>query len=521
MGHISTPGYNAIIYCSYTVILVTGLLLAWKYARKDNFLSNNGTQGGLTLAVNFIASAMGCAILTTYAQIGNLAGLHGLLVYTISGAIPIVGFATVGPAIRKRCPEGFVLTEWVRQRYGTVTGLYLSFFTCLTMFLFMIGELSALRGAIETLTSLNALGAVIVQCVVTTIYTSFGGFRVSFTTDNLQGAVMIVLVVICAIAMGTKIEIDHSLIAPSGLLNANLLGWQLMYILPVAIITNDCFLSGFWLRTFASRSNRDLWIGTLIATVVTFLICTLVGTTGFLAVWAGLMTPADPEGYKAFYILLNTMPGWVVGFVLVFVVCLSTCLFDSMQSAMVSTISNDMFRNHLRMRYVRGLVVVFMIPTVVLAVKVANNILQIYLIADLVSAAIIPSIFLGLSDRCFWFLRGTDIIVGGMGSLLGVFVFGTVYYGLAKEGGKLLLIWNGLYDSSDWGSFGAFVVTFVGGVVFSLTCAAVRILVLYAYSKATSTPFTTLDRVEKLYYNPAPVEEPDNLPETDAKHSGR
>ena len=58
MGHISTPGYNAIIYCSYTVILVTGLLLAWKYARKNNFLSNNGTQGGLTLAVNFIASGM-------------------------------------------------------------------------------------------------------------------------------------------------------------------------------------------------------------------------------------------------------------------------------------------------------------------------------------------------------------------------------------------------------------------------------------------------------------------------------
>lgn len=448
---------------------------------------------------------MGCGILTTYAQIGNIAGLQGLLVYTISGAIPIVGFAAVGPAIRKRCPEGFILTEWVRQRFGIVTCLYLSFFTCLTMFLFMIGELSALRSAVETLTGMSALGAVIVECAVTTIYTSFGGFRVSFITDNFQGAVVIVLIIICSIAMGTKIEIDKSLIGPSGLLDANLLGWQLMYILPVAIITNDCFMSGFWLRTFASKSNRDLWIGTSIAAFVTFAICTLVGTTGFLAVWAGYVGVADAEnGANSFYILLNTMPGWVVGFVLAFVICLSTCTFDSLQSAMVSTISNDLFRNKLKMIYVRGLVVLVMIPTIVLAVKVANNILQIYLIADLVSAAIIPSIFLGLSDDWFWYLQGFDVMVGGLASLLAVFVFGTIYYHSAKEGGKLLLIWNGLYNSEDWGPFGAFVITFVGGVLFTLMCCACRIGALYLYSRIKGTPFTALDKVERHYHNPSP-----------------
>lgn len=70
-----------------------------------------------------ISKAMGCGILTTYTQIGNTAGLHGLLVYTVCGAIPILGFAAVGPAIRRKCPEGFILTEWVRQRFGIVTAL--------------------------------------------------------------------------------------------------------------------------------------------------------------------------------------------------------------------------------------------------------------------------------------------------------------------------------------------------------------------------------------------------------------
>lgn len=58
MGVISTAGYNAIIYMSYAMLLVTGLLLAWRFATKDNFLSSNGTQGGLALAVNFVASGM-------------------------------------------------------------------------------------------------------------------------------------------------------------------------------------------------------------------------------------------------------------------------------------------------------------------------------------------------------------------------------------------------------------------------------------------------------------------------------
>lgn len=496
---LSSQGNNAIIYLSYAFMLFTGLFLAWKFASNKDFLAANGTQRGLPLALNFIASAMGVGILTTYSQIANIAGLQGLLVYTICGAIPILGFAWIGPIIRRRCPDGFILTEWVRHRFGIITALYLSFFTCLTMFLFMIGELSAIRGAIETLTGLNALGAVIVEVGVTTIYTFFGGFRVSFITDNFQGVCVLILLIICACGMGTYIHIDRDLIGPSGLLKSNKLGWQLVYILFVAIVTNDCFMSGFWLRTFASRSDKDLWIGTSIAAIAVFVICTLVGVPGFLAVWSGDLTVGDDEGYNAFFILLAKMPNWLLAFILIFCIVLSTCTFDSLQSAMVSTISNDVFRNKLHTHWVRGMLVLLMVPIVVLAVKVADNILQIYLIADLVSAAIIPSIFLGLADNWFWYLRGFDIMVGGLGALLGVFVFGTVYYDSAKEGGKLLLIWNGIYDSEDWGPFGAFVIAPVGGVVFALLSAAARLGVLYLYSKATGKEFTALDRIETHY----------------------
>jgi cAMP phosphodiesterase len=52
-----------------------------------------------------------------------------------------------------------------------VAGLFLSVCTLITMFLYMVAELSALQQIVTLLTGLNGLPVVIVECVVTTIYT--------------------------------------------------------------------------------------------------------------------------------------------------------------------------------------------------------------------------------------------------------------------------------------------------------------------------------------------------------------
>lgn len=262
------------------------------------------------------------------------------------------------------------------------------------------------------------------------------------------------LIIIAAITVGVQTHIDRSLVSSSGLLGPSLLGWQLIYILPVAIVTNDFFISGFWMRTFASKTDRDLVLGTSIATVAVTCILTLVGATGLLAAWTGAW-PGDPaqSGSIAFFLLLEQLPAWVVGIVLVMIVALSTAAFDSLQSAMVSTGSNDLFRNRLGFWWIRAAVVLVIFPVVVVALK-SPSVLQIYLISDLVSASSIPVLVVGLSDRCYWW-RGFEVVVGGLGGLLTVFIFGTVYYGNAQDGANLLLLENGLY-AEDWSVFGIY-----------------------------------------------------------------
>merc|ERR1711939_723204 len=429
MGQPSEEASNALIYCTFAAFLVCGLAISWKLRgqSKGQWLSANRTQKGLPLALNFIATAMGSGILFTYPEIAAIGGVQGLLVYALSSSLPLLIFAALGPIIRRKCPEGFVLTEWTRQRYGIVTGLYLSFWTQLTIWLYLVAELSALQQVVNLLTGLNGLPAVIVECFVTTVYTALGGFRVSFMTDNIQSTMIIGLIIIATITFGTEVNINRDLIPISNYLEPTKLGWQLIYILPVAILTNDFFLSGFWMRTFAAKTDKDLWIGVSIATVVVLIILVLVGIGGLLAGWSG---------------------------VLVMVVSLSTAAFDSLQSAIISTGSNDLFRNKLNVWYIRALVVVLFVPTVVIALK-SPSVLRIYLISDLISAAVIPVLVIGLSSKCYWW-RGFEVVVGGRGGILTVFLFGLVFYnGDSVAAGKLLILSEGLYVD-DWSAFGAF-----------------------------------------------------------------
>src|SRR4051794_27616527 len=99
---------------------------------------------------------------------------------------------------------------------------------------------------------------------------------------------------------------------------------------------------------------------------------------------------------------------------------------------MTSTASRDLFRNKLPLIYIRGLVVLVIIPVIVLALK-KPSILTIFLISNIFASATMPPILLGLVHRLY-FLKGIDVVVGALGGVFSVFIFGAIYYGDAHEG---------------------------------------------------------------------------------------
>lgn len=125
---------------------------------------------------------------------------------------------------------------------------------------------------------------------------------------------------------------------------------------------------------------------------------------------------------------------------------------------MVSTASNDIFGNKLPLIYIRGLVLLVIIPVIVVAVR-QPAILQIYLISNIFATSSMPSILLGLSEY-FYFLNGFDIVCSGLGGMFSVFLFGYAYYGDAHQGAELMILTKGLYGN-DWSVFGESLLAIV------------------------------------------------------------
>ncbi|CAG8601817.1 9892_t:CDS:2, partial [Acaulospora colombiana] len=166
---------------------------------------------------------------------------------------------------------------------------------------------------------------------------AYGGFRASLLTDTVQGWAIIVLLVISTIGFGIAVKIDRSLIGPSGLLDSNVLGWELAWIMPIAVTFANLFHEGYWQRTFASKNDRELVLSTIYGGIMLFPTLFIIGFTGVIAYWAGTWpgSPSNPQpGYLAFFTLFSLLPDWVVGFVVILTVSLSCSAYDTLQSAM-------------------------------------------------------------------------------------------------------------------------------------------------------------------------------------------
>ena len=72
---------------------------------------------------------MGSSILFSYPELATYTGIQGVLTYAATSAIPMMAFVILGPILRSKLPEGFILTQWVRWRFGELCGAYISFLT--------------------------------------------------------------------------------------------------------------------------------------------------------------------------------------------------------------------------------------------------------------------------------------------------------------------------------------------------------------------------------------------------------
>lgn len=396
----------------------------------DDYLAARSSQRRGPLALSLYASGMGVWILFTPPIVAAFTGILGVVAYALAAAAPLVAFGLLGPRVRRSLPTGITLTDWIRERHGRPFQAYVAVVAVFYMFMFLTAELTAI-GQVLALPAFGAADprvAIVATAAVTAAYTAYGGLPASLRTDRWQSWLILVLLAAGLVAIAVDVDDPAAAATAGGLTVVNRAGFEAIGVLVIAVTAANLFHQGYWQRMWAAADEATLRTSTSVAAALTLVTVFAVGLTGLIA--AGVGQPVVP-----FFDLLAGLPDVVRVLIVVLAVALVASSVDTLQNGIAALVSGDVTQGRVGVGTARLVTVVAVVPAVFIAVQ-GYDILRLFLIADLVAAATVVPVFLGLGRR----VTGTGALVGSVAGLVAVFVVGLITRGSMAGGWELLSI---------------------------------------------------------------------------------
>jgi hypothetical protein len=166
--------------------------------------------------------------------------------------------------------------------------------------------------------------------------------------------------------------------------------------------------------------GRGAWFGG----GLTVLVVMVIGGVGIMAAMSGVSLGEPP---MPFFALLSDAPVWITLPSLVLAVTLVTSSVDTLQNGIASLWANGHRAEALNKA--RWLTVAIMLPVIVIALQ-GLSVLRLFLIADLLCAAIVVPVLLGLWQR----MTPMAAISGGLAGLVGAVLPGWIDQGSVSAG---------------------------------------------------------------------------------------
>ena len=304
----------------------------------------------------------------------------------------------------------------------------------------------------------------IIVGMLTVIYSAYGGMRASLFTDRIQFYVIVPLLALVLIAgvgrSGGMLNAAHENV-PELLSLRNLPGWEYGVALIIAILAAEMFNQGTWQRVYTVRDAKTLRTGFIIAALVVLPVIFLTGLFGIVAVGAG---NAGEPSVAMFSFVVTAMPLWFMVVVLVLAMVLVMSSMDTLLNGITSALVTELARyrdDSSLLGYARfATSALIVIPMAVASQDF--SVLYLFLIADLVCAAVLFPVFFGMFARHF---NGWAALVSSVAGL----VVGALFFPAPDFSG-----WNAIPGAGRllFSFGGALVVPAVLSVVFSLIARA-------------------------------------------------
>ena len=407
---------SALVVTVLTLVVFTSIGIWYSRGRihsVEDYISARDTTGrGMTTAT-LIASVMGVWILLAPAEAGAaFGGIAAVLGYAVGEALPMLAYAELGPRIRELIPEGHSLTEYALARYGPAMYAFVLLVSIFYMFIFLAAELTGITSAFELIAGIPRWQTATLIGGFVLVYTTYGGLQASIFTDTIQTLVILPLLVIAAIgailALGGTATIHRQVVAtdPTLLDPGFFTGLRFGFWVAIAILGAELINQTWWQRIYAARDGSTLRRSFRTAAGANLLIVFLAGLFGVIARgYVDLVVDPTNSAYNAsiaFFVLLSeAFPDAVVLGVTLLALLLVMSTADTLFNAISSIVTADLPRllpdpdDRTLTLGARFLTVVVAVAAIAVSLR-ARSVLQLFLLADLVGAAIMVPLLVGL-----------------------------------------------------------------------------------------------------------------------------
>ncbi len=205
-------------------------------------------------------------------------------------------------------------------------------------------------------------------------------------------------------------------------------------VLSIAITAANLFHQGYWQRTWSAENTKVLARAGYGGALLSLLVLLPIGATGMIAGGVAIAEGVEPSPVP-FFFLLDGLPEIIIFLVAVMAVALVASSVDTLQSALAAMMARDLTDRRLTLNGAKVLTVILTVPAVLIALK-GYDILRLFLIADLVAAATVVPVFLGLRRPA----SSASVIVGSVAGLASVVILGWIQEGTLQGGIDLLTV---------------------------------------------------------------------------------
>ncbi len=388
----------------------------------EEYITARGSTGGVGTAATLIASGMGAWILFGPVEAATWGGLPAIIGYALGSALPALAFIALGKRLRNLMPEGHTLTEYVFHRYGrpmySLTLIVMVFY----MFIFLAAEITGMALIASLVADIPLWATALIVLAATLAYTTYGGLRASIFTDKVQ-TILIVPLLAVLLASG-YILLGGAAPTMSGLAETapELLGLGYLPGLEggatflVALVAANLFHQGYWQRIYAARDERAITGGFLASAIAVIPIVFAMGLFGLAAVGLGR---AETPSVALFSVLLDAMPPVLVLALVLLGFLLVMSSADTLINGLASIVAVDAKRAlpgtsaSTLLRLSRYSTLLMAAPLLVIAAQ-GYSVLYLFLVADLVCAAAVFPVFLGLYSERYTGLAATVSTLAGL-----------------------------------------------------------------------------------------------------------